>query len=348
MTAKWSVVSFRIVCWNCSARWSFGCCTLLLKRQLLSQTVIMGCSCCGHKECFVRNKWNESRRKEKLFEVNKQMSVYYHVCIVRNVFVYVCAVRFDYWLCESMLVSVSCVMSLSKCCCWVSWHANLSFYRSKFESCISGQGAERLKMSWMVGCGAAKFGPVCRQRFMMTYSVKHCFIEDLSKEVRGGVVNNERPFTDKTTCPILTSELQARLAMLKDTYDITLTLEQMTAMKIPNTYCKGTDQESCVHTAFGWSHSCRYRRYLWSPVESSAWHTREQRSSIQTKDYRASVCIRQLYSKSCRSICDSQLQNTLKHVCWSQLWEIRQGGIHTVAVDVWSRSIKQWYIPIRL
>jgi len=101
-------------------------------------------------------------------------------------------------------------------------------------------------MSWMVGCGAAKFGPVCRQRFMMTYSVKHCFIEDLSKEVRGGVVNNERPFTDKTTCPILTSELQARLAMLKDTYDITLTLEQMTAMKIPNT------PESI--TCYAWMH----------------------------------------------------------------------------------------------
>jgi len=69
------------------------------------------------------------------------------------------------------------------------------------QTCILNEGPNTkrkyLKYSWCIGCSTNRITDVCRDRFMLCYDIKHCYLEQLCADVKKGLSTSTTQLSDK-------------------------------------------------------------------------------------------------------------------------------------------------------
>jgi len=110
------------------------------------------------------------------------------------------------------------------------------------QTCIVnvGPNTERkyLKYNWCIGCSTNRITNICRDRFMLCYDIKHCYLEQLCTDVKKGLSTSTTPLSDKSNVSIRKNSdtgkyIQDIINKTKQ-QGLNLTREQISMMKLPN------------------------------------------------------------------------------------------------------------------
>ena len=118
------------------------------------------------------------------------------------------------------------------------------FFSAKIESqCIVSISKKNYyKHCWTIGIGIHR-AKVCRKRFMLTYDIKHWYLENLCSQIKKGVVNSQKPLNDAT--PVVAhNDFIHKFELVALKHGVTVSRNQLCAIQLPNTV-------DSIHT-FGW------------------------------------------------------------------------------------------------
>ena len=110
------------------------------------------------------------------------------------------------------------------------------------QSCIMNlqpiTGRKNLKYDWCIGCNTSRVKNVCKERFMLCYDMKHCYLEQLCADVKKGLNSSAIPLSDKSNFSIRKNSdtgkyIQDIINKTKQ-QGLNLTREQISMMKLPN------------------------------------------------------------------------------------------------------------------
>ena len=97
---------------------------------------------------------------------------------------------------------------------------------------------KKLKYAWYIGCNTSRVTNVCRERFMICYDMKHCYLEQLCADVKKGLNSSATPLSDKSNVSIRKNSdtgkyIQDIINKTKQ-QGLNITREQISMMKLPN------------------------------------------------------------------------------------------------------------------
>jgi len=110
----------------------------------------------------------------------------------------------------------------------------------KIKDCWNGKVTPKgyMIMKWCIGFGQFKVGEVCRTSFLNSYNLPHASVERCCAAIkRGSMTYGDNFYNDKTNSVLNKTEngiKEKAIKLYMRTHNLTLSLDQITAYKIPN------------------------------------------------------------------------------------------------------------------
>jgi len=121
-------------------------------------------------------------------------------------------------------------------------------YSKIVQSCWTGKYSSKgyYKYEWKIGIGKYSKLNVCREAFMVAYDIKSTYLIEICHNIKVNNINADSTFNDKENCigQDKTNQVYNQLIKYSKLKGIKLTVQQLAAMKIPNT--------NVALDAYGW------------------------------------------------------------------------------------------------